>query len=155
MMPSEAMVLLATIARVDKRTASETEAKAWAEAMTRKNVNLKDAIEAVQEHTATSTEYITPAHIVAKAKEISRARWVKAGDPPVPGGLTYHQEKEFRRIWCDHVKDGQTPMQAGLLAIEELGIPAELPPVPAATAKERAALIQRLANSKAIPRGAK
>lgn len=150
MKPSEATVLLGVIARTDKRTSSEAEARAWAEAMTSRNINLDDAIAAVREHVATSTEYITPAHVIAKAKEISRARWVQAGDPPIPGGLTWAEEKTFRTIWCDHVKAGSSPRQAELLARQQMNIDPD-PAVPKAVAEQRRAQVEKLSTTKAIP----
>ena len=129
MKPSEALILLATIARTDKRTAGEPEARSWADLMTKNDVPLDDAIDAVQHHFGTSHDYLMPIHIIDRVREVRRERLQRAGTPPIPGDLTWQQEKDWHILWCDNVKDGMDPDAAAAQASASLNLPRELPPL--------------------------
>lgn len=152
MKPSEATVLLATIARTDQRTVSESSARSWAELMTEADVPLNDAIEASKYHFGHSPDYLMPIHIINRVKEVRQERLSRAGTPPIPGDLTWNQERSWRRLWCANVKDGMSVEEAAAAASEAMSLPKELPPAPDAVADERKALVQKLADSKAAPK---
>lgn len=152
MKPSEATVLLTTIARTDQRTVSESSARSWAELLTEADVPLGDAIEAVKYHFGHSADYLMPIHIINRVKEIRQERLSRAGTPPMPGDLTWNQERSWRRLWCANVKDGMSVEDAAAAASEAMNLPKELPPAPDAVAEERKALVQKLADAKAAPK---
>jgi hypothetical protein len=153
MKPSEAAVLLSTIARTDRRTVSETEARSWAELMTEHDVPINDAIDAVKYHFGHSRDYLMPIHVIDRVKDVRRERLQRAGTPPMPGGLTWQQEKDWRILWCANVKDGLAPDAAAIAASEAMKLPLELEQPDKDTrdaAKERLELL--LAESKAAPK---
>lgn len=153
MKPSEATVLLTAIARTDQRTVAESTARSWADLMTEADVPLKDAIEAVRHHFGTSRDYLMPIHIIDHVREIRRERLQRAGTPPMPADLTWKQEKTWRTLWCENVKDGMSITEAADAASDQMDLPRELPPGTSdAVAAERQALVQKLADSKAAPR---
>lgn len=152
MKPSEAAVLLATIARTDQRTVGESTARSWAELLTEADVPLSDAVEAVKYHFGHSADYLMPIHVIHRVKEIRQERLSRAGTPPMPGDLTWHQERAWRQLWCANVKDGMSIEDAAAAASEAMNLPRELPAAPEAAADERKALIQKLADSKAAPK---
>jgi hypothetical protein len=87
MTPAEAARVLARAAAFDKRTASEVEARAWAEALP--EINEADAIEAIVRHYRASTEYLMPGHVRVGARSIIGERQDRAamqrglpGPPP-------------------------------------------------------------------------
>jgi hypothetical protein len=70
---SDAARLLARAAAYDKRTASQVEAQAWAEAIP-DHYELEDCIDALVRHFRTSTDYLMPAHIVDLVPIVVRDR---------------------------------------------------------------------------------
>lgn len=65
--------LLAQIAVVDSRPANRDVALYWAEIL--RDVDFRDASQAVLEHRRSSTEYLQPAHIFQGVQAIREARW--------------------------------------------------------------------------------
>lgn len=115
MKTSEAAVVLAKIAAIDNRTVGEAAALAWAEALDER-ISLDDALEAVRQHRATSTDYIQPAHVNTIAVKIRHDRTTAAGTPPIPQGLEYEQEQAWRKAWVQAVGDGKGVEWAGIIA---------------------------------------
>lgn len=65
---SETGMLLAKIALIENRPATNETIMAWAEILDR--VDLSDALEALKKHYQQSTEAVKPAHIIRLAREI-------------------------------------------------------------------------------------
>lgn len=103
---SEVSTLLAVIAATDNRTVGRLDVDTWA-AILPVDMPLADAQAAVIEHRRTSTEWLQPKHIIDSVGQVRRERLRRAGLPPIPGGLTYAQEGEWRRAWCAAVKDAE------------------------------------------------
>lgn len=61
-------MLLAKIALIENRPATNETIMAWAEILDR--VDLSDALEALKKHYQQSTEAVKPAHIIRLAREI-------------------------------------------------------------------------------------
>lgn len=115
MKTSEAAIVLAKIAAIDNRTVGEAAALAWAEALDER-MTLDDALEAVRQHRATSTDYIQPAHVNAIVLKIRSDRTKAAGTPPIPQGLEYEQEQAWRKAWVQAIGDGKGVEWAGIIA---------------------------------------
>jgi hypothetical protein len=69
---SGAARVLAAAASFDKRTVGDADAVAWSSAL--HHLDPADCIRAVADHYARTTEYLMPAHIRARAREIIRER---------------------------------------------------------------------------------
>lgn len=128
MKPSEAAVLLAKIAAFDRRTLGEADAHAWAEVLTAKGVSLADAMLAVTEHYSATRDFAMPADVINRVATIRRARLRAAGTPPIPGGLSWSQEKRWRALWCCVVKDGLAPEDAAERANQAVGVREQVGP---------------------------
>lgn len=146
MKKSEVGQLLTAIAATDNRTTGMLDVNTWA-AILPEDLQLTDALAAVIAHRRTSTEWLMPKHIIDAASAVRRQRLTDAGDPPMPGGLAYDQEKAWRRLWCGHVKDGLDRKAAAVAASLDMNLPAEIeqPPV------ERLAEITAWGQRKSIP----
>lgn len=72
MQRSQTALLLAKAQLVDNRTVDEYVIEAWHEIVA--PLDYDDAMAALTEHRRTSTEYLTPAHIVAGVRAIRKAR---------------------------------------------------------------------------------
>lgn len=68
MNPAEAAVLLARASGVDGRAVGEPQARVWAHLL--RDVNLADALEAVDAHYSTSDRFLYPVHVIDGAKRI-------------------------------------------------------------------------------------
>lgn len=157
MKPSEAAVILAKISAYDRRTSGDADAEAWAEALDGQ-VTIQDALTAVRDHFRESTEWLMPAEVIRRAREIRRRRVREIGTPDVPADLTQAQEREWVRVFWGEINDPQgrpshyrPTMQDGMNAANRaLGIrdvPARI------VAPERVKeLIAEVADGKAMPR---
>lgn len=137
--------LLRACAFYDNRKVTTQAALAWAHAI-HPDITKADALKAIAEHHAESTDYIGPAHINQRVRAIRRERLQRAGDPPMPGGLSWEQEREWRQLWCTAVKAGADKGMAAEMASRRMDLPAEL--APADRANELTALV---AKSKRVP----
>ena len=130
---SEVATFLGMVAATDRRTVGELDVHTWL-AILPDDVTLDEAQTALIHHRKTSTDWLEPKHIIDTVKLIRtdhldaerRDRLRRAGDPPVPDGLTWAQEKEFRKLWCEHVKDGASKEDAPALARQQMGLPPEI-----------------------------
>jgi hypothetical protein len=145
---SETSILLTKVAAFDQRTIGEADVEAWTEALG-PSIPLADALVVVTEHFRTSHERLMPIHIITAVGGVRRERLQRAGDPPMPGGLTWQQEKAWRQLWCAAVKDGETRDDAARTASDamQLGPANELVGMPA----EVRAAITRFATEHAVP----
>ena len=108
---SEVSILLTKIAAFDQRTIGNADVEAWSEALG-DAVGLADSLDAVTKHFRSSADRLMPIHILNAAGGIRRDRLQRAGIPPIPGDLSWKQEKEWRQLWCAKVKDGLSSEQA-------------------------------------------
>lgn len=72
MLKSETAMLLAKAALIDNRNIDQATVEAWHEIIS--DIDYADALQAITNHRRESTEYLTPAHIVAGAKKIRAER---------------------------------------------------------------------------------
>ena len=120
--------LLRACAFYDNRKVTTEAMIAWSHSILA-DVSKADALKAIAEHHAESTDYIGPAHINQRVKAITRDRLQRAGDPPMPGDLTHAQERDWRALWCAAVKVGMDRDIAAEHASRAMGLPAEQPAV--------------------------
>lgn len=111
MKKSEVGQLLAAIAATDNRTVGMLDIDTWA-AILPDDMPLNAALESVMHHRRTSTDWLMPKHIIDAVGAVRRERLTRAGTPPMPGDLSWQQEKEWRQLWCAKVKDGLSSEQA-------------------------------------------
>lgn len=117
MKKSQVAALLGLIAIVDRRTVGETDVEMWAELLP-DEMTFEDARAAMIEHRRHSTEWLQPAHIVTLTEMVYRDRLRRAGDPPIPAGLSLTQEKRWRAAWVLAVKSGDPePVGSAFAAI--------------------------------------
>lgn len=122
----EVTALLTKMAVFDRRTIGESDVRAWHEVLD-PDMPLSDALDAVTEHRGQSADWIMPNHINDRVRRIRRDRLRSAGVPDIPSGLTHSQERAWRQLWCQHVKDGHTPDDAVARSNDAMGIvPEEL-----------------------------
>jgi hypothetical protein len=139
--------LLAAVAATDNRTVGKLDVETWAQILPA-DMALADAMGAVVAHRRTSTEWLMPKHIIDSVAAIRRERLTRAGTPPIPGNLSWHQEKEWRQLWSAKVKDGATSEQAAAQTSIAMRIH-ELPAVEDAVAVEA---IATFARARSIPK---
>jgi hypothetical protein len=120
--------------------------EAWAEVLD-DTMPLQDALDAVRAHYRASREFLMPSDIIAAVRATQRARLASAGDPPIPGGLEWAQERAWRQLWCTEVKRGVDPDEATRMVNEAMHVPA----VVLADQAARVKAIEQLARSKGIP----
>lgn len=149
MNPSDCGDLLRACSFYDNRKVTDEAMVAWAHAI-RPDISKADALKAIAEHHAESTDYIGPAHINQRVRAIRRERLQRAGDPPMPGDLTHAQEREWRQLWCDRVKAGMDRDMAAESASMAMNLHPELPAVGSSDA-QRAELAAVLAATKRVP----
>lgn len=145
------LALLTKMAAYDQRTIGEADVAAWHEVLP-EEVGIVDALASVPAHYSRSRDRMMPADVIDAVTAVRRERLQRAGTPPMPADLTWKQERTWRKLWCDNVKDGMSIELAAATASDEMDLPKELPPAPDAVADERKALIQKLAESKATPK---
>lgn len=151
MKETEVLALLTKMAAYDQRTIGEADVAAWHEVLP-DEVGIVDALASVPAHYTRSRDRMMPADVIDAVTAVRRERLQRAGTPPMPADLTWKQERTWRRLWCDNVKDGMSIEQAADAASDEMDLPKELPPAPDAVAEERKALVQKLADAKAAPK---
>jgi len=140
---SETAVFLGKAALIDNRTVGEADVAAWHELIG--DLPLRDCMAALAEHRKAGAEWLMPSHIIARVRDIRRARLVSAGTAPIPAGLTQDQERAWVRSWCAAVKDGSpdpvAEANAGAGGFVEIEGPAR---------PDRVAIIRELAERKGI-----
>ena len=152
---SEVATFLGMVSATDRRTVGDLDVQTWFTILPA-DITLAEAQTALIHYRKTSTDWLEPKHILDLVKLVRtdrldperRERLRRAGDPPIPDGLTWEREKEFRRLWCEHVKDGATKEAAAELTYRQMDLPPELP-----TADRKAELAAVLAKSKRVPPG--
>lgn len=151
---SEVATFLGMVSATDRRTVGDLDVQTWFTILPA-DITLDEAQAALIHYRKTSTDWLEPKHILDLVKLVRtdrldpdrRDRLRRAGDPPIPDGLTWEREKEFRRLWCAHVKDGATREAAAELTYRQMDLPPELPP-----ADRKAELERVLSRSKGMPR---
>lgn len=123
MRPSEATALLTVAASLDNRTIGEAAARAWAETI-EPTVTLVDATRIVYEHYASTREWIMPADINRRSREIrdARLRDMKTPEPPEALEGVPARELGWQRSYRRLVADGLTEAQADVQACAEHGV---------------------------------
>lgn len=137
---SEIATFLGMVAATDRRTVGDLDVQTW-QVILPDDITLNEAQAALIHHRKTCTDWLEPKHIVDLVDLIRRdhldperrERLRRAGVPPVPDGLTWAQEKEFRKGWCALIKDGASKDEAAALTRQQMGLPVEI------TAPERKA----------------
>lgn len=147
---TEAGLVLTKASAYDRRTVGRVDSEAWADAMTRADVPLPDALEAVALHFQDSNDWLMPNHIIGRVRAarrvVGRDRLARAGEAPYPPGLSQAQERAWLRVWMDSVKAGDPDPMAGADAALGIARAAEqLTPRP-----DRVQLITALASTKGI-----
>lgn len=99
---------------------------------------LDELLAAVALHRATSSEWLTPAHLVASVKEARRDRLNRAGPVPYPDDLDQVGEREFRAAWQAAILRGASREQAHAVACGQVGVRAPLEHRPARRPRELA-----------------
>lgn len=122
---SEVSQLLGAIAATDNRTVGDLDVQTWA-AILPPDMPLAAAQAAVIQHRRESSDWLTPKHIIDAVGLERRERLQRAGDPPMPGDLTWAQEREWRQLWAGHVKDGLSRDDAAKVASRQMALPSEL-----------------------------
>lgn len=104
MTPQEAAVVLGKCAAYDNRRPDPATTAAWAEALD-PNLTLADALAIVRDHYAESRDWIMPADINHRSRDIRRQRIKNAEriSPVLPEGL--EDEPIVERRWIDVAKE--------------------------------------------------
>lgn len=145
MIPSDCGNLLRACSYFDNRKVTDEAMIAWSHAI-HDGIGMADAMAAIAVHHGESNDWCGPSHVNKRVEAVRRERLQRAGDPPIPGDLTYSEEKAWRQLWCSAVKDGDSdPVGTANRAMRLT--PAELP----AAREDRVRAIEALAISKAIP----
>lgn len=113
MTPHETALCLAKAQGYDNRTVGEANILAWHEVLA--DVPLDDALAAVTAHYGATREFIMPADIraqIAKAKALRRERIQAAGPADFPPGLTWEQERLYRRDFQAAIGSGMSRAEA-------------------------------------------
>lgn len=66
--------LLSVVTSYDRRKAGVPEVVSWHEALSRAQVGMDEAVEAVHRHFSTSTDYLMPANVIMLVKAIRQDR---------------------------------------------------------------------------------
>lgn len=102
---TEAAVLLAKVQAYDRRSVGRADVEAWAEVMTKNNIRLVDAMEAVSDYFGEATEWLMPAHLIQRVSQIRKARLQNAPVMVIPKDLHQAVERQWARAFTDAVKD--------------------------------------------------
>lgn len=120
--PDQVVELLQLAAAYDKRTFGFAEKAAWTSAATIGGWTLEEAAQAIQYLQATSTEYLTPAHITAHIQDRRRRERITGGTNPETG-VKLPSHAEALKLWADEMRaaganptDNQTRQASALLA---------------------------------------
>lgn len=150
MKKSEVADLLTAIASTDNRTVGRLDIEMWFKILP-EDLTLANAQDALIRLRLETGDWITPKHIVDRVTEVRRDRLQRAGTPPIPPDLTWTQEKAWRQLWCEAVKDGEEDPEA--YANEAMGItPLAIEATSESIAELRRQLVAGLAESKAVPK---
>lgn len=137
--------LLGLMAFHDNRKIGPGDIMAWEEVLPTE-ISLIDARAALRELRQAGPDWIMPSHIIEKVMTVRKDRLIRAGTPPIPGGLEYTDEKSWRQLWCSAVKDGETRDEAEATTNHAMKItPSDL-----AVNAARVRAIEALAQSKSI-----
>jgi hypothetical protein len=113
---SEVSDLLGIVAANDRRTLGDADVLLWGEAL--KDIDAQDAAAAVMHHiTNKPGEWLTPAHVVQRVRQVHRQRLVDAGPPDFPSHedgreLSQPEERRYRELWQEQIRRGATREQA-------------------------------------------
>lgn len=122
MKKSEVAIFLGMVAGTDGRTVGDLDVQTW-HAILPEEITLTDAEAALFNHRRTCSDFFTPKHVIDSIAAVRRERLTRAGTPPMPGDLTWQQEKNWRVLWCANVKDGMNPPEAALAASDAMNLP--------------------------------
>lgn len=100
--------LLTFAAAFDNRRFGDETVAAWREVLRRES--FEDARDAVLHHFQTSTDYLMPAHIVARCREIRNER--AGGVAPTPPGVPL--EERTANDEFEHIREVLPPVRAGI-----------------------------------------
>lgn len=124
MTPQEAAVVLGKCAAFDNRRPDPSTIAAWAEALD-PDVTLADALDIVRDHYAESRDWIMPADINRRSRDIRRQRTAAIFEnrTPIPDGLgdEPHLEIAWRKAVMRGVGDGLTLDDAQARAWHDIG----------------------------------
>lgn len=138
---------LGLVAFHDNRKVGPGDIMAWEDVLPAE-ISLEDARTALRAHRRAGSEWLMPSHIITSVMAIRRERLTRAGTPPMPGDLSWQQEKEWRQLWCAKVKDGVTPEQAAA----ETSIAMRIHELPAVENATRVRAIEAFAGRKRDPK---
>lgn len=94
-------MLLARIQVLDNRQVDELTIQAWTPLM--ESIDYKAAVEAVNAHAMESTEYLKPAHIVARVREAAKVRAIEPTRKSEYMRWVDCTDEGRKHVWC---KDG-------------------------------------------------
>lgn len=121
---SEVSDLLGIVAANDRRTIGDADVLLWGEAL--KDLDPKDAAAAVMHHITTSTDWLTPVHILRRVREVHLQRLRDAGPPDFPSydgrEATQSEERNYRELWQEQIRRGATRDQATAQVDQILGL---------------------------------
>lgn len=117
---SEAGLLLTKASAYDRRTVGRGDCEAWAEVMTRADIALPDALEAVTQHFQTSNDWLMPVHVTRYVTQIRKTRMNNAPVMLIPGDLSLAVEREWVHEFTAAVKAGEADPH--VVADRRLGI---------------------------------
>lgn len=112
MTPAEAAALLTFASAFDNRRVTPEAATAWAEVLI--DMSLADGKKAIQDHYASSGEWIMPVHINAAVRRMHDRRFERVGAhlPGSPSDLPGHQIPTWTRAMRRAIADGATVADA-------------------------------------------
>lgn len=120
--PDQVVELLQLAAAYDKRTFGFAEKAAWTSAATIGRWTHQEAAQAIQHLQATSTAYLTPAHITEWIQDRRRRERITGGTHPETG-VKLPSHAEALKLWADEMRtaganptDDQTRQASTLLA---------------------------------------
>jgi hypothetical protein len=127
---SETATLLGKIQVGDNREVSDVVVAEWHDTIN--YLRFDDAVEAVRLHRRSSTEYLSPAHVVAGAKAIARQRAAQGlpeasvGSAPRPFNeaalMEAHRSKDSARIAAERARYNRQCVDAGFAPVPEWGL---------------------------------
>lgn len=121
---AEAAVLVAHIVAYDNRSNDDLTDRVWQTALN--DVELTDALAAIDAHYRESTKWLMPAEVRERVKKLRRDRLAVAGLPDIPSGLDQIQERQWSRAWCRAVGSGLSREEATSMVDQAAGIVREL-----------------------------
>lgn len=113
MTPEELAQVLAFIVKATGRSVDDADdAEVWHRAL--RGLTYSDVTQAVEDHVAESTEYLTPARIRQRVRAIRQRRLQAAGAAPLPNAdpANVAQYQAWLSAWRDAVASGTPPCEA-------------------------------------------